>query len=241
MSFGSLEIIYRDETIIAVDKPAGLLVHRGYGRDPITLCDILRHQLQLAKIHALHRLDRQTSGVLLFGLDSEIARALADDFRNHRISKRYIALVRGVFPDKVTVDHPVPKSEGGARVDAQTEFLLLGVAQTEPRYLSLVEARPRTGRFHQIRRHLKHINHPIIGDANYGKGPLNREIRARYGLERLALHAAELKFVHPKDGKLITLTAPTPNDLALSLARMGFRESSYSLGTLDGQSDSVVS
>ena len=147
---------------------------------------------------------------------------MGDGFEDGTVEKRYLALVRGVAPDEGRIDQPIPRRENGPRVPALTEFRRVAQAPTEPRHVSLVEAIPRTGRLHQVRRHLKHIDHHVIGDANYGKGAVNRALAERYGLRRMALHATSLTFRHPVGGHDETVTAPLPSDLAEPLARMGF-------------------
>jgi tRNA pseudouridine65 synthase len=118
------------------------------------------------------------------------------------------------------VDSPVPRTEGGPRVPAVTAYRRLAVVER----WSLVQASPRTGRLHQIRRHLKHLGHPIVGDVNYGKGDINRLFRERYGLRRLALHAAALSFTHPFTGASTTITTRLPDDLRGPLAGLGMPE-----------------
>jgi tRNA pseudouridine65 synthase len=208
--------------LLAVDKPSGLLVHRGWGRDATTLVDQVRETLGVEVVHPLHRLDRQTSGVVLFALNADVARSMRDAFESSAVEKRYLALVRGVAPESGRVDHPIPRREGGPRVPAVTDFRRVGQAPTEPRHVSLVEALPRTGRLHQVRRHLKHVDHHVIGDANYGKGAINRALAERYGLRRMALHASALTLPHPGKGELLTVAAPLPADLGEPLGRMGF-------------------
>ncbi|HUH04762.1 MAG TPA: pseudouridine synthase [Kofleriaceae bacterium] len=208
-------ILYRDEALVAVAKPSGLLVHRGWGRDRDVLMTRVRDQLE-AYVYPVHRLDRGASGVVLFALGPESARVLCGAFERGEVEKRYLALVRGVPPEAGVIDHPVPRAPGEARVPAVTEYRRLEVFG---RY-ALVEARPRTGRFHQIRRHLKHLSCPLIGDSNYGKSEHNRLLRERYGLARLALHAASLAFAHPVDGRPMSIEAPVPADLAEPLARL---------------------
>jgi tRNA pseudouridine65 synthase len=217
-----LDILYRDGALLAVNKPSGLLVHRGWGKADAVLVDLVRDALGGGTAHPAHRLDRGTSGVVLFALDAEAARILGAAFESGAVEKRYLALVRGEAPEAAVVDHPIPRDEDGPRVPAVTEIRRLAVAFAEPRTLSLVAARPRTGRLHQVRRHLKHLGHPIIGDANYGKGALNREIALRYGLHRLALHAASIALPHPRSGERIEIAAPLPRDLAEPLRAMGF-------------------
>jgi tRNA pseudouridine65 synthase len=165
-----LNVLYCDDVLMAVNKPSGMLVHRGWDNDSVVLTDLVKERTSGRIVHPLHRLDRQTSGVVLFALTKEAARILSAAFENCGISKTYLTLVRGFTPEKGIVDHPIPRKEGGLRVDAVTEFQRLATLDTLPRETSWVSARPRTGRLHQIRRHFKHISHPVIGDAVYGKG-----------------------------------------------------------------------
>lgn len=211
-----LPLLHRDARLAAFAKPSGLLVHRGWDNDPTVALDLARGALGV-RVHPVHRLDRATSGVLLFALDPECAAALCGLFERGAVRKSYLALVRGVPPASGVIDHPVPKTEGGARVPAVTAFRRLSVFE---RY-AVVEARPETGRLHQIRRHLKHISHPIVGDVNYGKGDINRLFRERFGLHRLALHAAELRFTHPFTGEDVTIAAALPADLRGPFEAMG--------------------
>jgi tRNA pseudouridine65 synthase len=213
-------ILHRDDLLLAVDKPSGMLVHRGWGRDRVTLVDLVKELLGRDAVHPLHRIDRGTSGVVLFALDPATAAAMREPFETGAVTKRYLALVRGVAPEEGIVDHPIPRREGGPRVDAATAFRRLAVAELEPRSLSLVEAIPGTGRLHQVRRHMKHAGHPVIGDANYGVGALNRELAERYGLGRLALHAGSLALNHPVTGARLEIVSPVPEDLAVPLARI---------------------
>lgn len=214
-------MLFRDEYLLAVDKPSGLLVHRGWGRDNVVLVDLVKEMLGVEVVHPLHRLDRGTSGVVLFALDARTAGQMGSGFEDGSIEKRYLALVRGETPKEGIIDHPIPRREGGPRVEAKTSYRRLAIAEIEPRHVSWVEAFPLSGRLHQVRRHLKHINHPVIGDANYGKGALNREMGERWGLKRLALHARSLSATHPKTGEKIVFTSPIPPDLDEPLRRMG--------------------
>lgn len=219
----SLQILYEDDDLLVIDKPSGLLVHRGWGRDDVVLVDLVRDYTGAATVHPVHRLDRATSGVVLFARHPAAARSLGMAFDTQDVHKRYLALVRGV--PKLAhqrVDHPLPRKEDGPRVPAATTVTRLGHVETEPRHLSLVLAEPHTGRPHQVRRHLKHINHPIIGDSKYGKNKLNRSFRESHHLERMALHACTLTLRHPSLDETMTFDAPLPPSLSEPLQRMGF-------------------
>lgn len=218
----ALTILFQDDHLFVINKPSWWVVHRGLARDKIVLADVVKSHLGADTVYPVHRLDRQTSGVLMFALHPEAARMLQGQFADGKIKKKYVALVRGVAPPEGHIDSPVPKKEGGERVFAQTDFVRIATAETTPRATSLVLVKPRTGRFHQIRRHLKHINHPIIGDANYGKGKLNRAFQDHYELHRMALHATSIKFCHPENHTRICIRAPLPKDLTGPLTTMGF-------------------
>jgi len=215
---GAIELLYVDDDVVVADKPSGLSVHRGWDDDDDVAMFRVRDAIG-ARVHPVHRLDRGTSGALLFARTAAAAATLGRAFADGHVDKRYLALVRGAPPATVVVDHPVPETEGGARVPAVTRLRL--VARSTVERCSLVEARPETGRFHQIRRHLKHLSHPIVGDVNYGKGDLNRLFRTRYGLHRLALHAHLLAFDHPATGRRLVVRAPLPADFAAALAALG--------------------
>jgi tRNA pseudouridine65 synthase len=212
-----ISVLHRDDALIVVDKPSGLAVHRGWARDDEVLMTLVRDDLG-ARVWPVHRLDRGASGALALALSADAARSASAAFAEGRVHKRYLALVRGVPPDEGIIDHPIPNGEErtAARVPATTWFRRL---ERFGRY-SLVEAEPRTGRLHQIRRHLKHIACPLIGDVNYGKGEHNRHFRERYGLARLFLHASELELPHPWEAGLVRAFAPLPDELARVLERL---------------------
>ena len=212
----NIDVLHRDEDIVVVNKPSGLLVHRGWDNDKVVAMTLVR-DLVGCHVFPVHRLDRPTSGALIFALHKDAARVLSQGFEAGEVRKGYLALVRGITPDDGVIDNPVPKKPKGPRVDAVTRYRRIF---TFERY-SLVEAWPQTGRLHQIRRHLKHITHPLIGDVNYGKGDQNRIFRERFGLNRLALHAATISFTHPSSKASMQLQAPMPEDLAGPLADMG--------------------
>jgi tRNA pseudouridine65 synthase len=202
-----------------VAKPSGELAVPGWARGEPTSMSRLRDALG-HWVYPVHRLDRGTSGVLLMARDRETAKRLSELWADRRVQKAYLALVRGTPPERQLIDHPVKKGEKGPeRVPAITELRRLGVSDRAR--CSLVELEPRTGRLHQLRRHMKHIAHPIVGDVNYGKGDVNRAFRADWDLHRLALHALRLSLPHPHTGEALELRAELPSDLADPLERLG--------------------
>ncbi|HEY3999187.1 MAG TPA: pseudouridine synthase [Candidatus Xenobia bacterium] len=207
-------LLYQDDDLVVVNKPSGLLVHRGWARDPVVLMTMVRDQLG-QWVYPVHRIDRGASGAVLMALRPEIAATLAKGFEQGTVGKTYLALVRGITPDDGVIDHPVPRDDG-VRVEAVTRYRRI---DTFERY-SFVEVQPQQGRLHQIRRHMKHISHPLIGDVRYGKGEHNRRFREEFDMHRLALHAWQLGFDHP-NGTRLTITAPLPEDLAGPFCRMG--------------------
>ncbi len=210
-----LRVLFRDERCVVVDKPSGMVVHRGWANDDWDLLRLTRNTVG-RYVYPIHRLDRGASGAVLFALDEEAARRLNRSFADGTVGKRYLALTRGHPPEQGLIDHPIPRAPGEERVPAQTEYQRLG---TFERY-ALVMALPKTGRLHQIRRHLKHLSCPLIGDVKYGKGEHNRLFRERYGLARLALHAVALRFQHPATGALTTVRAPLSGSLADCMAAL---------------------
>lgn len=206
-------IIWRDDRLAIVDKPAGVAVHRGWADDDEPLLQQVR-DLVGQRVWLIHRLDRGASGAVLFALDAEAAAAASAIFQENRADKRYLAITRGHPPAHILLEHPIPREPGGERVPATTE---IWCRETFGRY-ALVEARPHTGRLHQIRRHLKHLSCPLIGDVRYGKGDHNRLFREQHGLHRLALHAVHLAFTHPFTGAPVAVDAPLAPDLAAALA-----------------------
>lgn len=218
-----LRLLHRDDHLIAIDKPPGLLVHRtgldaGETRFAVQL---LRDQIG-QPVWPVHRLDKGTSGVLLFALDAATASQLGRAFESGEgISKTYHAIVRGWPAEEGLIDHPLRRLPDDMRTereevqDAQTRFTTLERYELPLPYggfpatrCALVELQPLTGRRHQLRRHLKHIAHPIIGDATHGKGPLNRAVAGYLGVQRLWLHASGLALRHPFSGAALMLGAP---------------------------------
>lgn len=204
----TLPLLLEDEHWVVVNKPSGLAVHQGWAKEPTTCVQVVRAQLGEGW-SPVHRLDRATSGALLFARDPETVRRLQAQFERFEVTKNYLALVRGVTPECGLIDHAIAKSKAHEKREARTAFRRLG---TFERY-SLVLARPLTGRLHQIRRHMKFISHPLIGDTKYGKGEHNRLFRERFALLRLALHASHLEFRDPYTDAPVGCRAPLPDDL----------------------------
>lgn len=215
-----IELLFVDEHVVVANKPCGLLVHRGWDNDDDVALFRVRDAVG-AYVYPVHRLDRGTSGALLFARSAAVAAALGASMERGGLDKRYLALVRGSPPADGVIDHPIPKDEakGAPRLPAVTRFRL--IARSTVDRCALVEAVPRTGRLHQVRRHLRHLNHPLIGDVNYGSGEINRHYRAVYNLHRLALHAHQLAFDHPATGARVVVRAPMGDDLRLPLAALG--------------------
>ncbi len=220
-----LTLLYQDDALLVVHKPAGLLVHRS----PID-----RHETEFAlqyaralnggrHVYPVHRLDRPTSGVLVFARHPDIARLLGQKMMAGEVEKTYLAVVRGWPQASGEIDHPLRDEPEDRRLrhreqtvrEARTFYRTLATTElavaveTYPtsRY-ALVELMPQTGRKHQLRRHMKHISHPIIGDANHGRGRHNRYFAQRFGQGRLLLAAVSMAFRHPVSGQRITLEAP---------------------------------
>ncbi|SKA72540.1 tRNA pseudouridine65 synthase [Thiothrix eikelboomii] len=221
-----LEILYQDEFLVAINKPSGLLVHRSLidKHETRFAVQLLRDQIG-QKVYPPHRLDRPTSGVLLFALDPNIARLLTEQFTQAALEKTYLALVRGFCAAEAVIDYPLKEvldeiADAQAAQDkpAQTaitqyrrleqfELPLASGKHLTSRY-SLLELQPKTGRKHQLRRHLKHIFHPIVGDTTHGDGKQNQLFREQFGCERLLLHAQTLSFLHPVNKVTLRLQAP---------------------------------
>lgn len=208
-----LQVMWRDEHLVVVYKPPGWLVHRTGldAHETRFVMQTLRDQLG-QHVFPVHRLDKGTCGLLVMGLHSDAARALTRSFEQHLVDKRYLALVRGwpaacqevdhaLKPDDAPADAPAQSAQTSLRCLAQLDWPQAYDTRHSSTRLALVEAVPHTGRRHQIRRHLKHVAHPILGDATHGKGPLNRWWAERIGLQRLWLHAQSLSLPHPVSGE----------------------------------------
>jgi len=199
-----VNILHRDSRCVAVAKPSGVATHRGWAAEDDALLQQVRDAVG-AYVYPVHRLDRGASGIVLFALDRDAARAFSAAWPD--ADKRYIAITRGHPAEHAVIDHAIDGKPAVTEIWRRATF---------GRY-ALVEARPRTGRLHQIRRHLKHISCPLIGDVRYGKGEHNRLFRERFALHRLALHATALRVPHPDGGEL-AVTCDLPPDLAGAIA-----------------------
>jgi len=234
-----LPILYQDDDLVIVNKPSGLLVHR-------TLID--RHETRFAmqmvrdrigqSVYTVHRLDKPTSGALVFALSAGVASQLSAQFEAGVVSKVYMAIVRGTPPEYSPVDYALSEEVdmkiGLAGSDkpaqsAQTEVFCLASQElpfTVDRYptarYSLVKAVPKTGRRHQIRRHLRHLGHPIIGDITYGVGKHNRFFETHFKTRRLFLAATEIAFSHPRTGQLLKVKAPLAENFLHVAGQLGW-------------------
>lgn len=212
-----LRILVATDQLVAVDKPAGLLVHNSAWAGPRERS--LRELVSDAvgrPLHPLGRLDRQTSGVVLFVTDAALVEPWQRAYLEEATDKRYLALVRGRTLPLGLIDHPVKPREGEPAA-AQTE--VVSALPSSVDRCSLVEVRLVTGRRHQIRIHLSHLHHPVLGDANYGDTRFNRRMRDEHGLARLMLHCRRIRLTGP-DGERWELEAPLPDDLLALLARL---------------------
>lgn len=212
-----LKTLYRDDSLIAIDKPSGLLVHRSrISRDSIAAVQLVRDQIGQF-VYPVHRLDRPTSGVLVFALNSETAGLLKVLWDEGKVNKKYLAVVRGWTEPEGDIDWALRASRDDLPKDARTSYRRLATAELDTaiaphdtaRY-SLVEAVPHTGRMHQLRKHMKHLSHPIIGDTAHGDKRHNLVFEERFDVRRILLFAQELAFPHPYTGEPLKITADLP-------------------------------
>ena len=229
-SIPTLPILYQDEYLVAVNKPHGLLVHRtslAVDTDQFAV-QILRGQLG-QRVYPVHRLDRKTAGVLLFALNEEVNSLMQQQFQNGQVEKTYHAIVRGFTPDSGEIDYPLKRDDGVVQ-EAFTAFRTLQRTEVPfqtgkhptSRY-SLVELKPTTGRMHQLRKHMAHIFHPIIGDRPYGCNKQNRYFKEELGMMSMMLHALSVQFAHPSLG-VIAVEAAYQRDFCDVLARLDFKK-----------------
>lgn len=215
-----LSIIYQDEFLVAIDKPAGMIVHPGREDEGPEWVAMKRLRNELGRrVYPVHRLDRPTSGVLLFALDRVTAGTAQQAFELRQVEKTYHAVVEGITPESWTCDTPLAADAGDPPLAAQTDFRRLAIApagsflRDSSLALSLMEACPATGRFHQIRRHLLDCGHPVVGDFRYAGQDRSFRLGEVLGTgTRMLLHAALLKLPHPRTGEPLEIKAPANPD-----------------------------
>jgi tRNA pseudouridine65 synthase len=214
-----MEVIYQDASIILVNKPPGVLVHRT-GLDPRETYFLLQEVRNLTggHVYPIHRLDRKTSGIILFARSGEISSILNGQFRDHKVDKTYLAIVRGYTPDQGTIEYPLADEKGRIK-DAITHYstvqrseIPVSSGKFETSRYSLVTLKPETGRMHQLRRHMSHIFHPIIGDRPHGCNKQNRFFKEYFGMEQMLLHASEIQFFHPESASQVRFKAALPSE-----------------------------
>ncbi len=224
----TLEIIYQDNDMVVINKPHNLLVHRTKiaSEENEFALQILRDQLQ-CWVSPCHRIDRKTSGLLVFALNEKTDKLVKKQFENKLVNKKYIALVRGFLPDEGFTDRPLAKENGDLQTAvtrykclAQIELAIEVSRYPTSRY-SLAEINPETGRMHQIRRHFAQLRHYLIGDKTYGECKHNKMFEDRFGLNTMLLHAAELTFVHPTSNETLHLKAGMQKDFLDILHKIG--------------------
>ena len=224
-----LPILYQSTDLVAINKPHGLLVHRSpMAADASEFAvQLLRDQLG-QRVYPVHRLDRKTGGVLLFALTEAMNAAMQQQFMNGHVAKTYLAIVRGYTPDEQAIDYPLRRDDGpGILQDAVTLLKTLRRAEVDipfgkhptSRY-SLVELTPTTGRMHQLRKHMAHILHPIIGDRPHGCNKQNKLFLERFGMNTMLLHARQIQFRHPVSAEEITVTAPCQDEFGRMLGSL---------------------
>jgi tRNA pseudouridine65 synthase len=233
----TLPVLYRDDHLVVIDKPAGLLVHRSPvdTRETHFAVQMLRDQLG-RHVYPVHRLDKGTSGALVFVLDPLSARAMSEAFARATVAKSYLALVRGWLDERGEIDHALRPVEDDVLEprrrepqSARTSYERLAAFEIPHRVdryptsrYSLLRLRPHTGRRHQLRRHLAHLSHPIVGDSTYGKGAHNRLFARLFGVRRLMLACVQLEFPHPVTQRLLRVDAPLAGDFAAVLRALGY-------------------
>ena len=236
----NIKCLYQDEYLIVINKPSGLLTHRSDidKYETQNAVDLLEQQVGKA-VFPIHRLDKPTSGALVFALDKSTANKLSSDFVAQKIKKKYLALVRGFTQEEAIIDYPLKvlwSSKNKTSQEAVTEYKRLiiteipypvGKYQTS-RY-SLLEVSPKTGRSRQIRRHLKHVFHPIVGDTAHGDGKHNTLFREQFNVYRLLLHAWKLEFIHPHSQEKISVTAPLDFVFKSVLEKLKMATSTFNL------------
>ena len=215
-------LIFEDEHIIAINKPNNILVHHSKMANNLTneksLVELLRSKYN-EKFYPIHRLDRKTSGVLLFSKQKDIIPRFQELFIKNNIQKTYNGIIRGFSPTPLTINSDVKGRDSNVYKNALTKLTTVATKELEipvtpydtSRY-SLVELKPKTGRLHQLRIHLNKINHPLIGDPKYGDRFHNRMFIKEFNCDKMFLHARKIEFIHPLTDKKISIIAGYPKD-----------------------------
>lgn len=236
-----LNVLYRDDYLVAINKPAGLLVHRSNidRHETRFAVQLLRDQLG-CRVFPVHRLDKPTAGVLLFALDARTAKAMMGVFVTDKVSKSYLAVVRGYVEPEGVIDYPLQEQldkmtdaramQDKPAQDAVTHYrrldtveLPIAAGRYQTSRYSLLRLVPKTGRKHQLRRHMKHVFHPIVGDTTHGDGRHNMLFREHFGCKRLLLAATSLEFVHPVTQELIMIKASLDDDFTRIVSKLGWQ------------------
>ncbi len=226
-------ILESDEHFAWVWKPNHLLVHRSdiARYDPMNLKDWILESTDWSFAQPVNRLDRPTSGLVLVARDSDSLKFVSAQFANHTVNKTYLAIVRGWMEDEGTIEKPIPTSHNSTPKEAFTSYKTLARAEIpfqitryETSRFSLVECTPQTGRFHQIRIHLKHLKHPIIGDTGHGDKPHNRWFAQNLSQPFLLLHSGILTLKHPVSGQSKTVRAPLPAHWKATMDQLGWSD-----------------
>ncbi|MBN2174199.1 MAG: hypothetical protein JW731_08710 [Bacteroidales bacterium] len=235
-----LEVIYEDNNLVAINKPPGLLVHRtklAKDADQYAL-QVLRKQLG-RYVYPCHRIDRKTSGVLLFAMDNNTNRLMMEKFSHGQINKKYLAIVRGFTPDQDMIDYPIKRDINHLQ-PALTRFRTIEKREIDLPYdkfptsrYSLVEIEPVTGRMHQIRKHFAHIFHPIIGDRPYGCNKQNKLFNERWNMTSMMLHAYSVDFLRPITDQKIIISAYPPHEFLRTCETLGFEKISQYLNFIN--------
>ena len=227
-----LDILYQDDYLIAINKPHGLLVHKSSianDTDQFAV-QILRDQLG-QRVYPLHRLDRKTAGILLFALQEELNGVMQKQFSENRIKKQYQAIVRGYTPDDMEIDYPLKRDDGTVQ-EAFTRFRTLkrveapfSVGKHPTSRYSHILLMPESGRMHQLRRHMAHVFHPIIGDRPHGCNKQNKFFLDHFGMNTMLLHASKLDFIHPVTQLSVSIEAEFQPEFRRMYQTLGFSES----------------
>lgn len=225
-----MQILYEDDALLIVNKPNKMMVY------PTLLAKNCHwfatkelEKLGYLNLYTVHRLDRPTSGLLLFAKDKEIAKEISILFSENKVNKTYLCLVRGFTDLEGSIEKELKKEGEGKLQKALTHYkslqqqtVAIEISKYPQSRFSLLEVKPVTGRMHQIRRHLAHLRHPIIGDVRYGDRHYNHYMKEQLDCENLLLHAYKMEFMHPVSGELIEITAPLPEEFKIVLKLFNF-------------------